>query len=153
MNYLCIVWIPYCIFSDAWKWYFNPDLGQLSFKKKVKKMQCRLRLCTFFMIYEPCLKRHNVVKLILKLHSNCWLIFLISGPPFQLSYLMNSIDTYTNMARYNLIDTKYHQMVFRSPSDGTPIISNQPSFGNPGQTKVSGDRQRETTHVCCLAAE
>ena len=26
--------------------------------------------------------------------------------------------------------------------------------GTPGQTKVSGDRQRETTHeVCCLAAK
>ena len=29
-----------------------------------------------------------------------------------------------------------------------------PSLGTPGQTKVSGDRQRETTHeICCLAAE
>ena len=27
-------------------------------------------------------------------------------------------------------------------------------LGTPGQTKVSGDRQRETTHeACCLAAE
>ena len=27
-------------------------------------------------------------------------------------------------------------------------------FGTPGQTKVNGDRQRETTHkICCLAAE
>ena len=27
-------------------------------------------------------------------------------------------------------------------------------LGIPGQTKVSGDRQRETTHeICCLAAE
>ena len=27
-------------------------------------------------------------------------------------------------------------------------------LGTPGQTKVSGDRQRETTHeICCLAAE
>ena len=27
-------------------------------------------------------------------------------------------------------------------------------LGTPGQTKVSGDRQRETTHEsCCLAAE
>ena len=45
-------------------------------------------------------------------------------------------------------------MAFRSPSDGAPISPNQPSFGTPGQTKVSGDRQRETTHeICCLAAE
>ena len=29
-----------------------------------------------------------------------------------------------------------------------------PCLGAPGQTKVSGDRQRETTHeICCLAAE
>ena len=64
------------------------------------------------------------------------------------------IERYNNIARYNLIDTKYRQMAFRSPSDGAPISSNQPSFGIPGQTKVSGDRQRETTHeICCLAAE
>ena len=45
-------------------------------------------------------------------------------------------------------------MAFQSPSDGAPISPNQPSFGIPGQTKVSGDRQRETTHeICCLAAE
>ena len=58
------------------------------------------------------------------------------------------------MARYNLIDTKYRQMAFQSPSDGTTISPYQQSFGAPGQTKVSGDRQRETTHdFCCLAAE
>ena len=45
-------------------------------------------------------------------------------------------------------------MAFRSPSDGAPITPNQPSFGIPGQTKVSGDHQRETTHkIGCLAAE
>ena len=31
------------------------------------------------------------------------------------------IETYNNIARYNLIDTKYHQMAFRSPSEGAPI--------------------------------
>ena len=65
-----------------------------------------------------------------------------------------NIETYNNIARYNLIDTKYPQMAFRSPSDGALISPNQPSFGTPGQTKVSGDRQRETTHeICYLAAE
>ena len=45
-------------------------------------------------------------------------------------------------------------MVFRLPSDGALISPNQPSFANPGQTKVSGDPQRETTHeICRLAAE
>jgi len=45
-------------------------------------------------------------------------------------------------------------MAFQSPSDGAPISPIQQSFGTPGQTKVSGDYQRETTHgVCCLAAE
>ena len=45
-------------------------------------------------------------------------------------------------------------MAFRSLSDGAPISPYQQSFGTPGQTKVSGDRQRETIHeVCCLAAE
>jgi hypothetical protein len=45
-------------------------------------------------------------------------------------------------------------MVFRSPSDGTPNSLYQQSFGTPGQTKVSGDQQRETTHeICCLPAE
>ena len=54
----------------------------------------------------------------------------------------------------NWINAKYRQMAFWSPSDGAPISPNQPFFGIPGQTKVSGDRQRETTHeICCLAAE
>ena len=44
--------------------------------------------------------------------------------------------------------------MFQSLSEGAPISPNQPSFGIPGQTKVSGDRQRETTNeICCLAAE
>ena len=64
------------------------------------------------------------------------------------------IETYNNIAMYNLIDTKYRQMAFRSLSDGAPISPNQPSFGTPGQTKVSGNHQRETTcEICCLAAE
>ena len=55
------------------------------------------------------------------------------------------------------INAKYRQMAFWSPSDGAPISEispNQLSFGIPVQTKVSGDRQRETTHeICCLSAE
>ena len=31
------------------------------------------------------------------------------------------VQLYNNIARCNLIDTKYRQMVFRSPSDGAPI--------------------------------
>ena len=35
--------------------------------------------------------------------------------------------------------------------DGAVVAS---CLETPGQTKVSGDRQRETTHeICCLAAE
>ena len=61
---------------------------------------------------------------------------------------------YNNIARYNLINTKYSQMVFLSPSDGAPISPNQQFFGIPGQTKVSGNRQWETTHeICWLAAK
>ena len=45
-------------------------------------------------------------------------------------------------------------MAFLAPSDGVPISPNQQSFGTPSQIKVSGDRQRETTHdICCLAAK
>ena len=51
--------------------------------------------------------------------------------------------TYNNIARYNLIDTKYRQMAFRSQSDGAPISPYQQSFGTPGQTKVSGDPARK----------
>ena len=50
------------------------------------------------------------------------------------------IQLYNNIAWYNLIDTKYHQMAFQSPSDGHPISPYLQSFGTPGQTKVSGDR-------------
>ena len=52
------------------------------------------------------------------------------------------IDKINNIARYNLINTKYRQVVFQSPSNGAPISPNQHSFGTPGQTKVSGDRQK-----------
>ena len=56
--------------------------------------------------------------------------------------------------RYNLIDTMHPQMAFRSPSDGALISPIQQSFETPSQTKVSGDRQRETTHgVCCYTDE
>ena len=74
--------------------------------------------------------------------------------PSQFEGLNNSIKTHYNIARYNLIDTKHSQMAFQSLSDGAPISPNKPSFETPGQTKGSGDRQRETTHeICCLAAE
>ena len=44
-------------------------------------------------------------------------------------------------------------MAFQSQPDGAMISPIQQSFGTPGQTKVSGDRQRETIHeVCCLPA-
>ena len=63
-------------------------------------------------------------------------------------------EIHNNIARYNLINSKYCQMEFQSPSDGAPISPHQQSFGTPGQTKVSGDRQRETTHeFCCLTAK
>ena len=44
------------------------------------------------------------------------------------------------------------QSIVRWRSDQSlPVIFWNPG---PGQTKVSGDHQRETTHeVCCLAAE
>ena len=45
------------------------------------------------------------------------------------------------------IHTKYRQMAFRLPSDGALISPNQPSFGTPGQTKVSGDRQRFRSRI------
>jgi hypothetical protein len=58
-----------------------------------------------------------------------------------------NVDMINNIARYNLIDTKYRQMAFRSAR----WCCSRALFG---QTKVSGDRQRETTHeICCLAAE
>ena len=64
------------------------------------------------------------------------------------------IDKINNIAWYNIFDSKYRQVAFQSPLDGTLISPNQPSLGTPSQTKVSGDRQRKTTHeICCLAAE
>ena len=45
-------------------------------------------------------------------------------------------------------------MAFRSPSDGALISPYQQIFGSPGQTKVSGDRQRETTHkIYCYESQ
>ena len=45
-------------------------------------------------------------------------------------------------------------MAFRSPSDGALISPYQQSFGSPGQTKVSGDRHRETTHkIYCYESQ
>ena len=58
------------------------------------------------------------------------------------------IDKINNIARYNLIDTKYGQMALRLAKRRCSLAL----FGK--QTKLSGDHQRETTHeICCLAAE
>ena len=48
-------------------------------------------------------------------------------------------EIHNNIARYNLINSKYRQMEFQSPSDGAPISPYHQSFGTPGQTKVSGE--------------
>ena len=45
-------------------------------------------------------------------------------------------ELYSNIASYNLIDTKHCQIAFQSPSDCTPIRPYQWSFRTPGQTKV-----------------
>ena len=67
---------------------------------------------------------------------------------------MTPIDSSIRLLNNNWVNAKYCQMAFRSHSNGAPISPNQPFFGIPGQTKVSGDRQRETTHkICCLAVE
>ena len=55
------------------------------------------------------------------------------------------IDKINKIARYNLIDTKYCQMAFRSAT--APVVAR--FLGTPGQTKVSGDRQTEATHEIC----
>ena len=68
--------------------------------------------------------------------------------PFFLKPCINFIEMYNNnLARYSLIEINYRQMAFQSPSDGAPISPNQQSLGTPGQTKVSVDRQRETTQI------
>ena len=61
----------------------------------------------------------------------------------------HGIDKINN--RYNLIDTKYRWMARCSDQlDGAVVAC----LGTPGQTKMSVDRQRATTHeICCLAAE
>ena len=64
------------------------------------------------------------------------------------------IQLYKNIARCNLIGTKYHQMASQSLSDSTLISPIQRSFETPGQTKVGGNRQREATHeVCCYTSQ
>ena len=62
----------------------------------------------------------------------------------------HGIDKINN--RYNLINTKYRRMARCSDQlDGAVVAC---CLGTPGQTKVSVDRQRETTHeICCLAAD
>ena len=102
----------------------------------------------------------------LHFHKKCW-----SGPAPQVSEMQLSVCTYyihddleflfarcietrNNIARYSLINTKYRQMAFLSPSDGAPISPNQQFFGTPSQTTVIGNRQWETTHeICWLAAK
>ena len=45
-------------------------------------------------------------------------------------------------------------MASQSLSDSTLISPIQRSFETPGQTKVSGNRQREATHeVCCYTSQ
>ena len=51
------------------------------------------------------------------------------------------IDKVNNIAWHNLINTKNRQMAFRSVGGAVVACC----MGTLGQTKVSGDRQRETT--------
>ena len=84
--------------------------------------------------------------------KNCFLNWFLINYKWPDSML--TTETYNNMDRYNLMDTKYHQMAFPSLSDGAPNSSYQWSFRTPGQTKLKGDHQRETIHdFCCLSAE
>ena len=73
------------------------------------------------------------------------------------SYCVCKFKTTVRRATYLMtshVSLALWTLMFQSPSDGAPISPNQPSFGIPGQTKVSGDRQRETTReIFCLAAE
>ena len=53
--------------------------------------------------------------------------------------------------KINNIVASYNLIITNDRLDGAAVAH---SLGTPGQTKVSGDRQRETTHeICCLAAE
>ena len=55
-----------------------------------------------------------------------------------------------NEINSNEMDAKYRQMAFRSAR----WHCSGALFGNPWSNKLSGDRQRETTHeICCLAAK
>ena len=60
------------------------------------------------------------------------------------------IEIINNKARHNLIDP--NTIRWRCDRlDDTVVLR---CLGTPGQTKVNGDRQRETPHeICCLAAE
>ena len=61
---------------------------------------------------------------------------------FTSTRFQKAIDKINNMAMYNLIDTKYCQMAQRfARLDGAVAMR---CLGTPGQTKVSGDHQRET---------
>ena len=63
--------------------------------------------------------------------------------------LLHIIEIINNKARHNLIDAKCR---WRSDQlDGAVVVR---CLGTPGETKVSGDRQTETTHASyCLAAK
>jgi hypothetical protein len=91
----------------------------------------------------------RIVCLTLKSTLKGWRLHCAVGTVF---FFTNQL--YNNIARGNLIDTKYRQMAFWSPSDVAPISPIQQSFGTPGQTKVSDDRQRETIHdICCYTSQ
>ena len=63
---------------------------------------------------------------------------------------LKKIDKINNIARYNLIETKYHQMALQLARSS--VVAQY--LGTPGQTKVIGDCQRETTHeISCLPAK
>ena len=70
---------------------------------------------------------------------------------YESAFLQNihNIEIINIKARHNLIDAKSR---WRSDwLDGAVVVH---CLGTPGQTKVSGNRQRETTHeICCSAVE
>ena len=56
---------------------------------------------------------------------------LLSAPQIQKAIYTSAIDKINNIARYNLIDTKYRQMVFKSAR----WHCSRALFGNPWSNK------------------
>ena len=137
------IWFLFKISMDPNKvesWIFPIPHKNLIVKfrycEKVRKIVWLLTNKVYALLTKYCCSCNKITKSIIQIsRQNCFLFFV----------------KYWQDKQHRQVQSQWYKI----PSDGIPIGAVVARcLGTPGQTKVSGDRQRETTHeICCLAAE